>query len=360
MKLLNIGAISCLSVILGSCGNSAEIKQKTQAVYQCISSPESIKRTFELATEENRLPVYVSDDNRETYASADWYQQNKDFYGDIYMGEEDWSPIADLSDCEQMLVTLERDYPESDVVNQTRDFLEFNQVVLKKYNDEQISESVSSLYVFVSDAEECILVNSYPQAFVSTDFSNTEDFVPSDFRITWDDETLTNDGREPLWRPIPSVEETGCMEKLESFSSGFIDRAFLANDDILYTVEEHDEDMKRLTQIKEVVQNYNQIVAAQHQELKDDGETIPEKGPYAPPVIYNLNFDYFSQDQLNDLAKTCQEADLNPFVNGRGETLISMPESCELIQNLCGSEVKPPIDQATCAVAEDLFARLEE
>ena len=49
-----------LSVLLAACGQSAEITQKLETVHQCINAPASIQQSFDLAIQEDRIPVYVT------------------------------------------------------------------------------------------------------------------------------------------------------------------------------------------------------------------------------------------------------------------------------------------------------------
>jgi len=348
-------ALLSSSIFLVACGNSAELDRKLSSVQQCINSPETIQKSFDLADQDSRIPVYVTSDNRGQYESTDWYQVNKTVYDDMEWELEDWSAISDLSECDQALTTIEADNPKNASVNQLRSFLNFNETIFEKYNVEQLEDASFELEFIILNAQSCLLQYAYPEAFISMKYDVDAQLYPAAFLVQWDGDdinafTSTADGRDPLWRHIKPVKETGCLDKLNTLPKSFLDRATSTDDDFLLTWSEYNAYTQRFSEITTVVDNYNQIVDEQHKELKDLGTTIPPMGPYTPPVIHTLGIDHFSDRYFKRQLKTCQSTKPKTFVNGRGETLTNPSQECSLVQNLCNTEgIEPPLDEKVCA-----------
>jgi len=352
---LKYGLLLTCILILCACGNNAELESKLESVSQCIQAPLSIRQSYDSAIQEDRIPVYLSYENKEQYSHADWYQTNKSLYDAISWDLEDWSTISDLSECDQALGDLEADYPKNGSVKQMRRFLGFNQIVFKKYHKSQIEDASIDLYGIVNDAQTCLFTQAYPQAFITMNYDATDKLFPMAFLIDWDGDdfsrgTATVDGRDPLWRPIKSVKDTGCLDKHDALSDGFIDWALSSEDDFNISWSDHAEYTDRFKAISEVVDQYNAFVEEQHKALKAAGESIPSMGPYSSPIIHKVDLGYVSDFDFKQLMKTCESTPPETFVNGRGETLTSPSQECSLVQTLCNKDgIQPPLDEKACA-----------
>ena len=341
--------------LLAACGNSAELESKLASVQQCINSPVTIQKSFDLADQEGRIPVYLTSDNTSQYETTDWYQANKNIYENMEWELEDWSAISDLSECDQALATIEAENPKNTSVTKTRSFLSFNETIFEKYDTEQLEDASFELEFIILTAQSCLLKDTYPEAFISMNYDVDAQLYPAAFLVQWDGDdidafTSTADGRDPLWRRIKPVKETGCLDELNALPKSYIDRATSTDDDFLLTWSEYNTYTQRFSEITTVVDNYNQIVEDQHKELKDLGTTVPPMGPYTPPVIHTLGIDHFSDHSFKRELKTCQNRKSKTFVNGRGETLTSPSEECSFVTSLCNSEgIEPPIDKKACA-----------
>ena len=100
------GLLGSGAMLLSACGNSAELDRKLASVQQCINSPATLQKSFYLADQDSRIPVYVTSDNRSQYETTDWYQANKVVYDDMGWELEDWSAISDLSECDLSLIHI--------------------------------------------------------------------------------------------------------------------------------------------------------------------------------------------------------------------------------------------------------------
>lgn len=355
MFALKHGLLLTCILMLCACGNNAELESKLESVSQCIQAPDSIKQSYDLAIQDDRIPVYLSSDNRDQYSNADWYKANEPLYEGISWDLENWSTLSDLSECDQALDALETDFPKNESVQQMRRFLGFSQTVFNKYHESQIEDASIDLYGIVTDAQTCLFVQAYPQAFITMNYDATEKLFPLAFSIDWDGDdysrgTTTADGRDPLWRPIKSVNETGCLDKHDALSDGFIDWALSSEDEFNISWSDHAKYTDRFNAISEVVDRYNAIVKKQHEELKAAGEAIPSIGPYNPPIIHKFDLEYLSDFDFKQLTKTCEYTPSKTFVNGRGETLTSPSQECSLVQTLCNKDViEPPLDKTACA-----------
>ena len=224
-----------------------------------------------------------------------------------------------------------------------------------RYNTEQLEDASFELEFIVLTAQSCLLEDAYPEAFISMNYDAKAQLYPAAFQVLWDGDdidafTSTADGRDPLWRRITPVKETGCLDELKALPKSYVDLATSTDDDFLLTWSEYYAYTQRFLGITTVVDKYNQIVDEQHKELKDLGTAIPVMGSYTPPVIYTSGIDHFSDRDFKQLLKTCQSTKPNTFVNGRGETLTSPSEECSLVQNLCNTEgIEPPLDEEVCA-----------
>ena len=347
--------LSSSALLLSACGNSAELERKLASVEQCINAPATIQKSFALADQDGRIPVYVTIDNTDQYDSTDWYQANKAIYNDMEWDLEDWSTISDLSECDQALSTIEAENPKNTSVSKLRSFLKFNETIFEKYSNEQLEDASFELEFILLTAQSCLFEDAYPEAFISVNYDETRELYPAAFLVQWDGDnidafTSTADGRDPLWRPIKPVRETGCLDELNSLPESYINRATSTDDDFLLTWSEYYAYTKRFSDFAIVVDDYNQIADGQHKELEDLGTEIPPLGPYTPPVIYTAGIDHFSDWDFKQLVKNCQSTKPKTFVNGRGETLKSPSQECGQVQTLCNSEeIKPPLDQNICA-----------
>ena len=338
-----------LSVLLAACGQSAEITQKLETVHQCIDAPASIQQSFDLAIQEDRIPVYVTMDNETQYENTDWYQNNKTFYEEYDWSHEDWSKIADLSECRQALETIDAEFPKSAPVKSLRTFIDFNETMYKKYWEEQKFDASTHLWFLLDTAQNCLIIDHYPQAFEFNDYDLEREFLLGAFSISWDDDTTTADGRDVLLRPVKSVKDTGCMNELNTLSHSYIDWATYDNDTD-FTWSDYAEYTDRFEEMTSEVDNYNKMVDEQHEALKASGETIPPIGPYAPPIIYKSGIEYFSDRDFNNLLKACAEAVPETWMNeAKGQLMTTTPSSCSAVRQLCYTEdIKPPLNKELC------------
>ena len=155
-------ALFSSSMFLVACGNSAEIDRKLASVQQCINSPVTIQKSFDLADQEGRIPVYLTSDNTSQYETTDWYQANKNIYENMEWELEDWSAISDLSECDQALATIEAENPKNTSVTKTRSFLSFNETIFEKYDAEQLEDASFELEFIILTAQLCLLKDTYP------------------------------------------------------------------------------------------------------------------------------------------------------------------------------------------------------
>lgn len=352
---LKITSLVIALLMLTACGNTTEVEHKLDGVSQCIQAPDSIRKSYELATSDGRIPVYLSYDSTEQYSGTDWYKADKEVYDAINWDLENWSTISDLSECDQALKSLETDYAKDKSVIEMRRFLGFAETVYKMYGSAQIEDASIDLFGVMHDARSCLLTKAYPQAFITMNYDMDDKLFPMAFAIDWDGDDFsrgssTADGRNPLWRPISPVKDTGCLERYETLPQGFVDWALSSEDDLNISWSDYAKYKARFEEIASVVDQYNDIVAQQHSELKAAGETIPPKGPYTAPIIHKVDNEYFSDYDFKQLLTTCQSAKPETFVNGRGETLTSPSQECNMVQTLCNKNgVVPPLDKEVCA-----------
>lgn len=349
---LTLTVASLLALMSAACSNNAELTAKIDQMNQCIGAPDSITQTFERAKTDNRLPIYVSDLNRDQYENQDWYQAQSKSLADVEIGLEDWSGLSNLQDCRVGVAQLLAEYPKNEAARDLSAFLDFTASTFDIHGDHQLEESNLELFMLISDEQTCLWLQSYPQAFIQMGYDLKTDLYPKLFEVTWDDDTLTYDGRSLLWRAIPSVADTKCTQERDSKPRSWINYALTWDSLIDLTEAEYYDHIKKVRELTDVVDSYNQLANERLQELKEAGDTIPPMADYESPVIYQYEATYLSNVGLNELLSDCTGTPVKSFVNGRGENLYSIPQTCRAIQSLCDGPTTPAIPKKVCEAVE--------
>lgn len=340
--------IICTGLV--ACGGNAELTSKVASVKQCINAPASVERAFETAKADSRIPVYVSDLNRAQYEDTSWYKAETQSHPAFYIGLENWSSLASLTDCRSGFAGLQSEYPKNDDVLYLGEFLTFAETTFKTHGTHQLEEANMELGFMIAKEEECLLQNAYPQAFISMEYDISDALYPARFNVLWDDgETITADGRDLLLRPIPSVSETGCTKQRNDADQSWINYALTWESLIDLTFSDYVDHKARIETITQTVETYNSLTADQHKEMNAAGYDIPPMGSYTAPVIYEFEGAYTSSGEIEAILKDCETSKPKTSINGRGQTLYTFPRSCRMVEDLCGVKTMPSLPQAVCS-----------